>query len=163
MPKSKRERLTFDDVAVRKEGIDALFKPPIARSTFYKKIEEGVIVKCRGVDGYYRLNATRVNLGLPPTEVEAYRRRERAREKDISFTLDQRLALVAIAVPVPEIVHLYPLTFFPEFLTSEEESEVMRLVTKLSPEVEALPTTLERIFFAGGLLWASETTEKPVK
>lgn len=156
MARAKKAAVIQDDVAVRKDVIDTLFDPPIARSTFYKKVDDGVVVKCRGIDGYYRLNATRAKLGLPQVDVQAYRAQNRKSVREVAFTADQQLGLTAVAILVPEVVRLYPLPFFPISLTPEEEARVMELAAAMKPGVEALESLAERLFFAGGVVWAGE-------
>lgn len=71
--KSKLENEIQDDLCVRREDIEKLFHPAPGKTTFYRLINEGLIVQARGVSGYYLLNKTRVRLGLPPVDVKIAR------------------------------------------------------------------------------------------
>jgi hypothetical protein len=144
-----------DDIAVRKEAIDALFQPPIARSTFYKKVDQGVVVKCRAVDGYYMLNVTRRNLGLPQIDVHDFRERH-GRDDRIAFPIEKRLAVVAMAVLLPDLVRIYPPSFFPEWLSDAETTKVRELAEILRPELEKAGDPLEQLLFAGGVIWGAD-------
>lgn len=74
MPKSPREKEIIDDIFVRWEDIAKLFHPPPGPSTFFDWINQGLIVKARGIKGYYLLNATRVRLGMNPIDTELARK-----------------------------------------------------------------------------------------
>jgi hypothetical protein len=152
--RKKQEAIT-DDIAVGKQVIDTLFQPPIARSTFYKKVKEGVVVKCRAVDGYYMLNVTRRNLGLPQIDVLDFRERH-GRDDRITFPMENRLAVVAMAVLLPELVRMYPPSFFPEWLSDGEVRKVKALAEALQPELEKAGGPLEQLLFAGGVIWGAD-------
>ncbi len=73
MAKSTREKEIQDDLCVRREDIEKLFQPAPGKTTFYKLVNEGLIVQARGVSGYYLLNKTRIRLGMNPVDVKVYR------------------------------------------------------------------------------------------
>ena len=159
MPKRKQQPPIESDLAVRKEAIHALFHPRIARSTFFKKVEEGVIVRCRAVSGYYLLNATRRNLALPLVDPEAIRRRQR-REAWLAVGLRKRLTLAAMAKLVPSLPYIYPPDWFPGLLTDEEAHWISRVTDRLRGVVEEQPTLQRKLAVVGGILRAEEVTRR---
>jgi hypothetical protein len=62
-----------DDVFVEAQEVRSLFIPSIKKTKFHSLLKAGVIVGCRHVKGRYMLNKTRINLGLPPVDVKAFR------------------------------------------------------------------------------------------
>jgi hypothetical protein len=52
------------DFGVRYETISRYFEPPLARSTFHDKVQDGTIVPMKGMRGFYLLNESLRRLGL---------------------------------------------------------------------------------------------------
>jgi hypothetical protein len=154
MPHVKRD-LIDDDLMVRKDQIDALFNPHLGQSTFYKKVASGEIVKCRIIEGFYMLNATRRNLGLPPVDVEEYRRKHEL-DVQIAFPIERRLAVVAMSCIVEGFDKLYPPSFFPQHLNESHKEFILAMVKGLKPFLDAEPDYLLRLFMAGGMIWSAD-------
>ncbi|MFT5106659.1 MAG: hypothetical protein ACI9UA_002283 [Pseudoalteromonas tetraodonis] len=71
-----KPRSDYPDFGVRYETISGYFEPPLARSTFHDKVQDGTIVPMKGMRGFYLLNESLRRLGLRevrelPTEPES--------------------------------------------------------------------------------------------
>lgn len=92
MPRSAAKKLTpadFPEYPVKREFLSSLFKPPLPKSSFYDRVNEGKIVPMKGFSGYFLLNASLYRLGLPmlrelPASVSARSLEEITR---LAFTL----------------------------------------------------------------------------
>jgi hypothetical protein len=63
---SRRENpKDFPEFPVKRELICAMFTPPLPKSTFYDRVEEGKIIPMAELPGYYLLNASLHRMGLP--------------------------------------------------------------------------------------------------
>jgi hypothetical protein len=66
----------YPEFGVRYETISRYFEPPLARSTFHDKVQNGTIIPMKGMRGFYLLNQSLRRLGLRevrelPTEPES--------------------------------------------------------------------------------------------
>ncbi|MCH7225003.1 hypothetical protein [Haloferula sp. A504] len=73
--KKKQNPKDFPEFPVKREVICSMFTPPLPKSTFYDRVEEGKIIRMAEMPGFYLLNATLHRLGLPlvtqpPVEIE---------------------------------------------------------------------------------------------
>ena len=112
-----------DDLLVNREKILEMFDPEPSRSTFFDWVNKGTIVKARGIQGFYLLNASRKKLRMPPLDVSKYRKEEILSE-------DRRFQILytAMSMLVPEIVAVINEVEFPEVLTPSEITEIRRLI-----------------------------------
>lgn len=55
----------FPEFPVKRGFLCSMFNPPLAKSTFYDRVNEGKIVSMKGFPGYFLLNASLHRLGLP--------------------------------------------------------------------------------------------------
>ena len=63
---AKNESLKdFPEFPVKREVICSMFTPPLPKSTFYDRVNEGKIIPMPKLSGYYLLNASLHRLGLP--------------------------------------------------------------------------------------------------
>lgn len=148
-----------DDVAVRKGIIDRLFVPPIARSTFYKKVGEGLIVPLPHVEGYYYLNATCRALGFPRKDIKEFLAEEETENGSTILDKEQRLHLLAMAILVPELFLIYPISVFPDVVEPEEMKRVEEWVRDLRAHVEQVPDCITRMVIVGGAIIAFDQTK----
>ena len=62
-----------NEIFVRREEILELFSDqhgsPPSKATFFRYVDTGKVKKARGLQGWYKLNATRVELGMGPVDV----------------------------------------------------------------------------------------------
>lgn len=112
-----------DDLLVCRERILELFDPQPSKSTFFDWVNKGTIVKARGLQGYYLLNASRKKMRMPPIDVAAYRKRDAE-----SMNRQIQLVYVAMTMIVPEIVSIINEFELPEVLTPREIIEIRRLI-----------------------------------
>lgn len=113
------------ELLVRGDVIRELFDPPLPTSTFHDKVNAGKVVKAR-LHGWYKLNATRVNLGMQPIDIESYRAKGRAlteqeRQRALLF-----LALVTLGGE--ELLSLFSGESLPECLSPLDVEKVQHLM-----------------------------------
>jgi hypothetical protein len=120
---SKHDPHTEDDILVSREKILELFDPPPSKSAFFEWVNKGLVVKARGLTGYYLLNATRKKVKLPLIDVVAFRQKQSE-----PANRQIQIVYVAMAMIVPEIVSIINEYEFPEVLTPREIIEIRRLI-----------------------------------
>ena len=54
----------YPEYGVRKETICGYFSPPMPSSTFYDRVNEGIVVPIKNMRGFYKLNESLKRLGL---------------------------------------------------------------------------------------------------
>jgi hypothetical protein len=148
---SQRSAPIEDDVFVTREVIMALFDPPLKPSTFHNRANKGDFVLCKGLRGYYALNATRKKLGMPLVDPETYR--DKLAQADESERARQLLH-AALAVTVPEAIEAgLPLTL-PSAMTLSEGETVLSKHKAFFSELERyhLESRDGRIGFVAGAL-----------
>ena len=117
MRKSRKEDEIVDDLCVRREEIEKLFHPPPAKATFHRWVNEEVVVMARGLSGYFLLNRTRVRLGMPPVDVNAYRESLVMPEQQKPEVPDEA---VVVEAPIPSI-RAHP----PQLMTVKEAAKYL--------------------------------------
>lgn len=150
------EKAPKDDICVRKLAINQLFDKPLPDSTFHDRVNRGEIRPSR-IRGYYLLNATRINLGLPEIDIQEYRR-----SQSHKANTTRMLVFTALATLLPEHVVTQGLPFEPlaDSMTSLEIQRVQDMVATFSEKIKACgDDEAQMIYTVNGALMAVEMME----
>jgi hypothetical protein len=137
----------YPEFGVRYETISRYFEPPLARSTFHDKVQDGTIVPMKGMRGFYLLNESLRRLGLRevrelPTEPESRSLEDIVR---LAFTLIDRDLF-----PEPSwLLHV-------ESIDVKDADHAMMLADRYREKVASLDSVqLKLAYFQGVLDWVS--------
>jgi hypothetical protein len=119
-----------DDILVKRQYIEELFHPRLPRRTFDRKINEGFIVPCEALRGYYLYNETRRRLGLAPLEIDSFRSKY-SEQTQLKDPYAMRLAAAIVHV-YPDFLETLTDEQLPPALTTEEYGEVAKAGLQLS-------------------------------
>lgn len=144
-----------DDLLVNREKILEMFDPQPSRSTFFDWVNKGSIVKARGIQGFYLLNASRTKLRMPPVDIAKYREEEVSSENR-----SLQLVYTAMSMLVPEIVSVINEIEFPEVLTPAEIVEIKRLIDAHREPIEEQGEARFRMVYCRTVLDAELMNQK---
>ena len=137
-----------DDLLVSREKILEMFDPPPGRSTFFEWVNKGLVVKARGLTGYYLLNATRKKVKMPLVDVKRYRAEQQA-----SSDQPRKLVYSALVALVPEVHDIITEIDLPDSMTPAEFVHVKTLVSSYEEALVGLNDSVEeRLRFCRGVL-----------
>ena len=145
----------YPDFGVKYETISGYFEPPLARSTFHDKVQDGTIVPMKGMRGFYLLNESLRRLGLRevrqlPAQPDSRSLEDIAR---LAFTLiDHEL------FPAPSwLLHV-------EAIDVKDADHALKLADQYREKVASLDSIpLKLAYFQGVLDWVSmEDTPREV-
>lgn len=137
----------YPEFGVRYETISGYFKPPLARSTFHDRVQDGTIVPMKGMRGFYLLNESLRRLGL--REVHELPSRPGSRSLEdiarLAFTLIDRELF-----PEPSwLLHI-------EAIDVKDADHALKLADQYREKVASLDSIpLKLAYFQGVLDWAS--------
>ncbi len=137
-----------DDVAVRRERIQALTDPPVPKSTFFDWVKKGKVVRAKGLRGYYLLNKTRKKLGLPQVDVS----RQPETQDPFTPNSDRSLTFLALGMIVQEALSVFVEEEVPELITMRDFFLVEAIVRKHKPALAEIKDPVERLAYVGGAL-----------
>jgi len=132
------------DFAVRREVIEKYFEPKLARSTFFDLVENGKIVRVKGLRGYYRLNESLRRLGLPSVQQPKI---DRSSGNTVS---DQAIADIALSSCMPDQLPA-PSELLCRELSADVILKVARLRWAYSEALAGINAPDERLHFAQGV------------
>ena len=144
----------YPDFGVKYETISRFFEPPLARSTFHDKVQDGTIVPMKGMRGFYLLNESLRRLGLRevrelPTEPESRSLEDIVR---LAFTIIDRELF-----PEPSwLLHV-------EAIDVKDADHALKLADQYREKVASIDSIpLKLAYFQGVLDWVSKE-ETPAK
>ncbi|MDG1242808.1 MAG: hypothetical protein P8R37_04965 [Opitutae bacterium] len=143
-----------DDLLVSREKILEMFDPPPGRSTFFEWVNKGLVVKARGLTGYYLLNATRKKVKLPLVDVKRYRA-----EQHTSGDRSRQLVYTALVMLVSELNEVITEVDLPDTFTPAEYARVKDLIADYEQPLAGLSDSVERLKFCRGVLDAQRMSE----
>jgi len=133
----------YPEFAVRREGFNQFFDPPLARSTFHDFVNKGTILPVKGIRGFYRLNESLRRLGLRevPSLPESASKHSTEDIIRLAFT-----TIDPIAFPAPS----WLLTV--EALDSKDLDHARLYAEQHQEHIDALGSIQEKLAYLSGVL-----------
>jgi hypothetical protein len=100
------------------------FDPPVGKTKFHDLVNQGLVVKVRGLRGYYRLNESLVRLGLQPVKElpKAHK------------TSDEDIVELSLAIAAPDVVD--PPMWMEDGLKQSDVAKALVLAERWMAELE---------------------------